>query len=409
MKKNLLLAGVVCLLAAFTACDDEVATKYEVTVTVTADGTDISELTGYNLSVATEAGSTVTAESTDGYTSIYRLEAGNYTVTGYAENDEFAFNGSQVITVAEDTKVSLVLTPSNKQESGIIFKEVYTYGVQSWYFKDAFYELVNNSDETKYLDGIILACIDRGYNATQSAWADSTGAIPTDFYPLSGYVMQFPGDGTEYPLEAGESVLIAAQAYDHSAREITDNDMESPSGDLSTADWELNIPTQETNYENPDVPSLNVIAGTGGIMFMPAVFGQPLVLAKLPEGVSTEEFVTDSTNYHSYAGSSSATLCIPVDCVLDAIDIQRWNEKNIVKCFLTKDDAGYTMASGSDDFDGNLENWVNPMYTGKSIRRKCTYVTSTGRAYFQDTNNSTNDFIMGGQTAQPRRTFTEAD
>jgi len=172
----------------------------------------------------------------------------------------------------------------------------------------------------------------------------------------------------------------------------------------------LNIPTKNTNYDNPAVPSLDVIwYGTTTIVFMPAVFGQPIMLAKLPEGVTGEAFVADSTNYRSYPGSSKATLCLPVDYVIDAIDIQRYGEEKIVKVFLPKDDAGYTMASGSEDPIESLEDWVSPMYSGKSLRRKCTMVTSTGRAYFKDTNNSSNDFILGGQEAKPRRTFSEAD
>lgn len=422
MKKVLLLAGVLCGALCFNSCgDDEVAKKYEVTITVTADGKDIKTLSDFSVTAQNEAGSSVTVEETEpqSFTYTAKVVAGTYTITAFACDSTYNFNGSKTIIVADqDVKESLVLTPSAKEKSGIIFKEVYFHGVPSYYFKDAFYELVNNSDEVQYLDGIILSTVSRGYGSTMSSWAqDTIGTLPADYYPFDGYVMMFPGNGTEYPLQPGQSTLIATQAYDHSSanRELGDADVESPAGDLSKADWELNIPSKPTNYENPDVPSLEVIwAGSSTIVFMPAVFGAPLMLAKLPNGVSAEAFVNDSTNYHSAPGTTKPVLCIPCENVIDAIDIQRYGESNIVKVFHPAQDAGYTMAQGKAD-DGtypeieSLEDWISPLYSGKSYRRKCTMVTSDGRAYFKDTNNSTNDFIMGGQIAQPRRTFTQPD
>lgn len=422
MKKVLLLAGLLCGALCFNSCgDDEVAKKYNVTVTVSADGADINTLKDFTVTAQNETGSSVTIEEAEPQTFSYTCSvvAGTYTITASASNNDYNFNGSKTIIVADqDLKVDLVLTPSAKEASGIIFKEVYINGVMSFYFKDAFYELVNNSDEVQYLDGIILSTVARGYDGTMSSWAqDTLGTLPKDFYPFDGYVMMFPGSGKDYPLQPGESTLIATQAYDHSSasRELAEDDVESPSGDLSKADWELNIPTKETNYNNPNVPSLDVIwAGGQTIVFMPAVFGQALMLAKLPEGVSAEAFVNDSTNYHSAPGTTKPVLCIPCENVIDAIDIQRYGEEKIVKVFHPAQDAGYTMVQGMDD-DGTypaieeLKDWISPLYSGRSLRRKCTMVTSDGRAYFKDTNNSSNDFILGGQTAMPRRTFTQPD
>ncbi|MBQ9201589.1 MAG: DUF4876 domain-containing protein [Bacteroidales bacterium] len=420
MKKQVFFLGLLCVLFAFSSCEKKVAKKYVVTVTVSADGESISDLSDFSLTAQNESGVKLNPEEADSAKFIftYNLVAGTYTFTGFASSDEFNFNGTQRVIVSEDTETSVVLTPSAKQASGIIFKEIYSYGVASWYFKDAFYELVNNSDEVQYLDGIILACVDRGFGSDRTDWMDEEGNIPADFYPLANYVMQFPGNGTEHPVQPGESILIAAQAYNHNTydeetqtgRQLGENDAESPAGDLSKADWQLWIPTQETNYYNPSIPTLNVISNQGGgIMFMPAVFGQPLLLAKLPEGTTAEAYVNDSSNYHSYAGSTKAVLGIPVDCVIDAVDIQRWGENSIVKVFHPAQDAGYTMANGNDEPMESFEDWsASPLYCGKSLRRKCTMVT-TDRAYFKDTNNSTNDFIMGGQVAVPRRTFTEPD
>ena len=199
------------------------------------------------------------------------------------------------------------------------------------------------------------------------------------------------------------------------ARVLTDADQPSPAGDLSTADWELHLPAKASvNYENPDVPSLDVIwANTTTNCWMLTVFGNPIALAKLPEGYAdAEAFVKDSTNYHSVNGGK-AILCLPRNCIIDAIDIQRSGETNIVKVFWPSEDAGYTYATGADpsdpDYATDFESWVSPAYSGKSIRRKCIMVTNEGRPYFKDTNNSTEDFILGGQPAVVRRQFTQPD
>ena len=272
MKKILFLSSLLCAALCFTtSCeDDEVAKKYQVTVSVSADGAAIDSLQDFQVKVLNASGNEMSATEGDNqFVKTYKLVAGNYTVSGFASNDEFNFIAEKKIIVADlDQTVDLVLEPAPKVKGGIIFKELYYTGVPSYYFKDGFYELVNNSDEVMYLDGIIFTEIQRGYGTTASTWMDSLGNIPSDFYPLDGYVMQFPGNGTEYPVQPGQSVVIAAQAYNHGteadstkmARKLTDADQPSPAGDLSTADWELHLPAKaNVNYENPDVPSLNVI------------------------------------------------------------------------------------------------------------------------------------------------------
>lgn len=418
MKK--LLISCLCLGALFfvASCndDDEVAKKYQVSISVSADGTDISTLNDFSVTLSTASGEKISLEANelDSTKFTAKVIAGSYNILASASNDEFVFNASKTIVVStEDIEEKIVLAPSPKQKSTIIFKEVYFEGVASYYFQDAFYELVNNSNEVQYLDGLIFALIDRGAKADISNWADSLGNIPQDYYPLNNYVMQFPGSGKEYPLEPGQNIVIATLAMDHTVRELTDGDAQSPSK-LDDADWEIYIPTSSRDIDNPAIPNLELIWGSGGFYFMPAVFGQPMALIRLPEGMTAEEFVTDSTSfYHSAPGTTKEVLCVPCEYVIDAIDIQRHGETQIVKAFHPAQDAGYTFITGTDetapDYVVDFDSWESPMYCGKSLRRKCIMVTDEGRAYFKDTNNSSEDFILGGQKAVVRRTFTAPD
>lgn len=432
MKKSLLFACLLCGAFAFlTSCDeDEVAKKYKVTVTVTANDVDVDSLEGLTINCLSSSGNKmkVSQELDANFVTSYNLSAGSYTLSGSATYGKNKYIGeTNFAVVNQDLAVTIELQNVGEIKSGIIFKELYFYGVPSYYFKDGFYELVNNSDEVQYLDGIIFSEIQRGYAADRATWEDSLGNKPVDFYPLDGYVMQFPGNGTDYPLQPGQSVVIATQAYNHGtvdstnidttavARTLTENDKPSPAGDLSTADWQLHIPAKAANgnYCNPNVKCMNVVwSNTTTSFWMLTVFGNPICLAKLPEQYATaEEFVNDSTNYHLNP-SGKPILCIPTSCVIDAVDIQRSGESKIVKVFWPSEDAGYTYGTGADpddpEYSTDFDSWTSPAYSGKSLRRKCILVAN-GRAYFQDTNNSTDDFILGGQTAVVRRQFTEPD
>lgn len=414
MKKVLFSLMCACVALFAVSCEeDEVAKKYQVTVTVSAEGQALSSLSNLQVTAAKDNGEAISLTvDTVLNTYSFKVVAGSYKVSASAQNDNFNFIGeTPVVVVDKDVEATLVMKATPKKESGIIFKEIYYTGVMRYYFMDAFYELVNNSDKVQYLDGLVMCCVDRGYSDNYKWEQDSLGTLPP-YYPTSGYVMMFPGSGKDYPLEPGQTVVVANQAMDHSARELTDADTQSPSN-LADADFELFIPTSEKGVDNENVPNMIHIAGKGGYYFMPAVAGQPMMLFRFPEGVADSVYIADTLNYHSPVGSTSLSLCVTPDMIVDAVDMQRQGESRIVKVFAATEDAGYTYVTGTDENDAeyatDFDSWTSPMYCGKSIRRKCTMVTAEGRAYFMDTNNSSNDFILGGQKAVVRRKFTTAD
>ena len=100
-------------------------------------------------------------------------------------------------------------------------------------------------------------------------------------------------------------------------------------------------------------------------------FGRAYVLARLPQGVTPEAFAADRSNIKTEPGNASATmeyLLIPSKYVLDAVDI--WSEKETV--------------------------------------HYPTFLAKNGRPYYQDTNNSANDFL-NDQALTPGVTPTVAD
>ena len=401
MKKGL-FAAIICSVALFAACDneDEVAKKYELTVNVSSETVNIDSLgLVLNVSAVSENGKTTSATAEDGK-AVLNLVAGSYSITVTGSDEFYNYVGSSKVTVTNaNTSVSVILGKS-KPEGKIIFKELYFTGTPQSYWTDGFYELVNNSDEVQYLDGIIMGIVENGYGSP-SSWADEEGNLP-DYYPMTNHTVYFPGSGNEYPLEPGQSVVVATRAINHSARELKEGDEQSPV-DLSNADWEIFIPDQSFNpdTDNPNVPNLEIAKSKFGFDFMPPTSGGSLILAKIPADSTMESFIVNNTLKPE--GQWMAALCIPSEYVIDAVDVVYFNEEqNICKVILDSDDAGYACVSSSD------EEWADPAYSKRSIRRKCTKVEN-GRAYFADTNNSSNDFVQYGQTPVPHRTFTAAD
>lgn len=402
MKKILFLLPLMALLF-LNACsdsEDEVAQNFNVTVTLTAgDGITLAnindlEVTAVNLTTSKEQ----TATPSNGSVS-FSLPTGRYDFRATGTYEGSDVNGvANNVNVAADQTVPLTVSYA-AANSSLIFKEVYFSGVKDYYFKDGFYEIYNNSDEVQYLDGVILGIVDEGmpvntYEPTNSIWVDANGQL-LDRYPMTNYTMYFPGNGTQHPLEPGKSVVVAAYPIDHSSRKLEDEDEPSPVN-LSGADWEIFCgPHSATDIDIADVPNLDYAFHTFGLEFMPSTSGQALILAKLPNGQSVANFVTDENNFMIAPGKTQRHLMIPSDYVIDGIEIVRAPVNERYKNLLPKTDMGMTWVDGS-----NNGSFADASYSGKSLRRKVASVEN-GITKFKDTNNSSVDFILGGGTPTP--------
>lgn len=137
--------------------------------------------------------------------------------------------------------VDTIFTIAATSLPGIKINEIYYCGPENnqFYFYDQFIELYNSSDQTLYLDGIIVCRI---YH--MSTWVT--------------YIFQFPGKpvvGREYPIQPGQFVVLAQDAIDH--RKIIPKSI-----DLSHADWEFVNSLDFGDWDNPAVPNLfNLKAG----------------------------------------------------------------------------------------------------------------------------------------------------
>lgn len=404
MRKKFLKNGVIAMMAvcglAFVSCsedNDEGMKSYKLTVSYSlpsdVEASNVEELKLILGSTAKNDTLSLDANSKE-----IELPQGQYkvTVTGKVADEAKAYlSGSTSVDLYANTPVTVNL--QKVMQSSLIFKTIHNSGSKQYYMHESYFEIVNNSDEVQYLDNLILTA-PTGNQQTANAW-QANGY--EDLYACGqGSVVAFPGNGHDYPLQPGKSVLIANDATNHKLAYGEDTSQAADYAscpDLSNADWEIYL-----NYNANDVdyaaPNLKTIFHNNKYMFAfgLGVSGRSYVLAKLPEGMTPEAYAALESSVMYEPGTSSTTmtyLVIPSKYVLDAVDIYDPETENHYPTFLPQDDA--TGVKG------------NPMYSAKCIRRKVTKIEN-GRPYYQDTNNSAADFLRD-QPLTPGETPTSVD
>ena len=305
------------------------------------------------------------------------------------ENNEYYVNGNIVNAALFENGIGLDIKVKGLKVSPLVFKEIYFCGSRpaagGVYFRDQFYEIYNNSGSVQYLDGVHFANLYPGTATTKlPIWPEEDG----DNYAYGDRVWKFPGSGTDYPLQPGESCIISQFAANH---QLEQYNPQSPV-DGSSSEFEFNM----NNANFPDQPAYdmehvfyNGKAEMGTIpQYLTAVFGGAYVIFRVPEG-ETWDPVNDAsmkTTDLSKPNSKSYYAKIPIKYVLDAIDNEsKANAKRVPGVL----DAGMT--------------WVGATYCAKGVARKLSVDENgepivreeTGSYIYQDTNNSTDDFERG--------------
>lgn len=280
--------------------------------------------------------------------------------------------------------VSISVDMQGSVKGDLVFSEIYFCGskpVNAFsYFRDQFYEIANNTDEVQYLDGLHFGHTDAiAFDKTRPIWPESDGGR----YIYLDRVWKVPGNGTDYPLQPGESAVIAQFAANHKL------EIYNPTSpvDCSTAEFEFNM--NNANY--PDQPAVDMVhvyydgsATMTGMQYLTSVFGTGYVIFRIPEGDNWNPAVDTSLQVKNAADSWSDIFAkVPVDYVVDVVEGIR-NESYVdAKNIPAVIDAGFVT--------------IGDTYRGLSVARKRDYETpaANGAILYQDTNNSTEDFECG--------------
>lgn len=383
MKKNLI--GIIVAIATLlmTSCEEKIKT---ITVSVKVDDTEITDISlpeSYEVSITNFATAEVITANTENGTAVFAdivpglykvnavavvVDGGfNYTLTGSVDNADFLEQEDAVTVKVFATK-----------ESALIFKEIYYCGAKgdNYYFRDQFYEIYNNGNETVYADGL---CIAETFFANWDFSVFYEFDIPdAENYVFTQKIWQLPGNGKDYPIKPGESFVIAQWATDHTDATLSNG--YSPVN-LKGAEFEAfcGESTTWTGITLTDEAALNmtmVVNATGYNMpqWLTSVSGSTYILFQPSTPLRTDNFIvpvnasTGSENAHEILISD---IIDGVQTVSDETRLQTLGLPAVL-------DAGAI--------------WCSGIYVGESIIRKIKETREDGRIIYQDTNNTSNDF-----------------
>ncbi|HON54054.1 MAG TPA: DUF4876 domain-containing protein [Bacteroidales bacterium] len=308
--------------------------------------------------------------SSDGMLTVDDVIPGIYTITVSAEMNEHGFtynySGSVVNTEIIRSGVRQVVKVESSKAGNLVLKEVFYCGSKTpsggSYFRDQFYEIYNNSETVQNVKGLCIAIINPlTATANLPVWAGEDA----DKYVYALQIWQVPTD-QDYPLNPGESIIIAQMADNHQKPTLNPN---SPVN-LITAEFETLVRTSSIISDNPAINMTMAFWPSPTPQWLTTVFGGAFVIYFPSQPIVPANYVTP-------VGSTTKCYKIPISEVVDALElVGNVNQMNL-KRMPTVLDAGAATVGGT--------------YNGKSVARKVKE-TVNGRVILYDTNNSTNDF-----------------
>lgn len=351
------------------------------------------------------------------------------TTFGYqAPAAEISFNGVQenAIINANVQKTSIEL--SGARIGDLLIKQISYAGshtTQGAGFRDQFIEIYNNSNGVIYADGLYIGQLYGKTNtATNNAYSQANGQFDwskslgmtagntanTD-YVYADYVFRIPGNGTQYPIFPGESIVIAQNGVNHKAP-LVDNTgtpmtVQNPAltVDLSTSNFEVYLgnfnlsigePVYKYDIQNPAVPDVQIAYwGRQGYWSPNNDF--------IMDNLGRDSFIifrTDDFNaLPDYSDPSVLTVSsntryfkqIPNSIIIDGVDLQHYNPNS----------QRPKMLSASTDASSVA---CDASFNSQAVIRKTKELVDLPnggkRKVLTDTNNSANDFVK--QKADPR-------
>jgi hypothetical protein len=319
------------------------------------------------------------------------LPVGTYSVTITQSTDEYTLSGAAttVSVMIQETTEQMVEVKAIDPNAGLVIKELYTAGAGDSFvslFKDQFIEIYNNASETLYADGIYVANL---YGNTGSSDTDVPIAdiLPVGEYVYADFIDQIPGDGDDYPVEPGKSIVIALNAINFKENNanpdqaIDNTDVTLERYSVQWLEDQGRTGNPWFDFDNPDVPNMtNIYIGETGL-YLFNTYGTGAILID-KETTFTDEGVVD---YVKTEGSDPIKLMkVPADKIIDGVDILENSGSASFKRLPESIDSGFNFL----DPDGNK------FYTGMSMRRIVDEGATQrfGRTILQDTNNSTVDW-----------------
>lgn len=306
------------------------------------------------------------------------LSEGLYNMEFALKQNEYDYKAYLESVQVTGGEVSFSLSPFIVgTKADFVIEEIFYAGTvypdtKKSYIGDQFIKITNNSDAVLYADGLTIA--ESAF--VTSSKKDYTPNIMPNAVTVHA-IYSVPGNGTDHPVQPGESIIISDKAINH-------KEGQPASFDLSKSSFEW-YDESAMDTDNPAVPNLEKIyCYTATIWIMSKQGNRSYILARM--GVDKKEYLENYNYDYSYVFADremkSSDYKIPNEWILDAVtlgttDGWQWN------CVDASLDAGHTYC-GANSKDVNRY--------GTIVRRKKLPVTESGRVILKDTNNSSVDF-----------------
>lgn len=340
------------------------------------------------------------------------LEPGIYPVAIRATYKESATKEDVLATYSGDLEVevgegplrlsyTLQFIPMAGQDR-LLIAEIFYAGVDAKYIHDKYIRIANASkDKTLYLDGVLLL---QSHFKTNSK-KECTPPVPFAKQFVADVVYQFPGTGREYPLAPGAEITICQSAVDHRDGGLASVDLRQAAFQWVDAKnaFLFNkkpmphnpaVPDMRPIYVHQDRPDLQGqgmwVIHSGGV--------QAFALARFKGTTSPEEYVKDQAHYFGYTWKFvSPSLTKTMSCKYPPIMVPTsWVEDAVVLGVKEKYEWSVVSPLLDAGFCGVTEKWNDKTRFGKSVQRR----KNTDGSWV-DTNNSSEDFMVGKATLLP--------
>ncbi|OPB94627.1 DUF4876 domain-containing protein [Elizabethkingia ursingii] len=406
MLKHLLRTLLLlCTVAGFTACssdrdfsEQQTTLKLELKVPENIKVKEYKQLTVSFKELNT--GFSTSKELKNTNTLQVALPAGTYNVTvegtiSYTDDSgvaETKIGGLQSGLVVNGNELSKSINIAPKSTSNdLILEEIFFTGSKTpegqFYFGDQYFKITNNTDQVLYADGMLL--IQSSFMTYEKQ--DYKPNFMESFL-TAGAIIKIPGTGNTYPVQPGESIVIAEDAINH-------KEFNPLSIDLTKANFQ--IFKGGDDIDNPQVPKMINVnykytdndMDNGNKMVIHTQGYYAYALARMPKSMTDDALISQNTYKYTYnlaVGGDTypmdgTGIKIPNEWITDAVNL---SVKDSFQWIVTSPalDMGWTSVAA---FDGDQNRF------GKSVRRKVLGKSANGKNIYKDTNNSTVDFDHG--------------
>ncbi|MDY0932530.1 DUF4876 domain-containing protein [Chryseobacterium sp. CFBP8996] len=399
MKKRVLILSLAAAMVTgftVTSCssDDDFGKSVSQTgvLTMNFTGEEIATYKTLDISIKeinTGALTEFTIQNTNAHS--IELPFGSYSITVngiVVKTDSEKINvGATAVTDIKVNATNITIPLLAKRfGNDFVIEEVFFTGVRTPdnknYNSSRYFKITNNTDNDLDAANLIIG---------QSNFYTTSNDNPTpynanDYFPVKG-VMVLTSANPKI-IHPGDFIVVADNAVNHSQNTST-------AYNLQNADWEFPS-TNPTlgQVDNPSVPNAEVIYTqmAYNMFFLHNRGFESYVIARFPAGENKNTFLQNQKYDYSFVNSagsvtSKSVYKIPNSWIIDGVNnsiptdfVQTLTSASI--------DAGWTSV-------GSMNN--DATRYGKSVRRKIMGKNSEGKNIYQDTNNSTLDFVKDAQ------------